>query len=113
MKCEICGKEIEKSQYANGVICSSKCFTIDFWNECLDDKAIIIDGRCYHDGGKKPCNYGGFLGFGGRVFNIKMNDGTIIETNNLWYNGVVPPERNVQNNAEFLKQRKEDEGNER
>ena len=49
MKCVICGKEIEKSKYLHKALCSRECFCIDFWNDCLDDKAIIINGECYHD----------------------------------------------------------------
>lgn len=103
MKCIICGKEIEKSSYTHKVICSSECFSVDFWNDCLDDKAIIINGECYHDGGMKPADYRGFLGHAGRVFNIKMNDGIVFKTNNLWYNGVVPKERGIKDNACFVK----------
>lgn len=38
-----------------------------------------------------------------------MNDGKIITTNNLWYNGVVPKERNIQDNARFITNHKEDD----
>ena len=109
MKCIICGKEIEKSNYMNAVLCSSKCFSVNFWNECIDDKAIIINGECYHDGGKKPKGYSGFMGHGGALFKIKMNNGEIIETNNLWYNGEIPKDRNIQDNAVFITDRKNEE----
>ena len=102
MKCVICGKEIEKSKYSNKVLCSSECFHVNFWNECLDDSAIIIKVECYHDGGRKPEGYSGFLGHSGREFTIKMNDGQVISTNNLWYNGEVPKERMVADNAMFV-----------
>lgn len=103
MKCVICGKEVKKSLYMNKVLCSDECFYIDYWNDCLNDTAIIIDGECYHDGGSKPKNYDSrMLGFAGRVFYIQMNDGTYIETNNLYYNGVVPKDRNIKDNAQFL-----------
>ena len=102
MKCIICGKEIEQSRYMGAVLCSDECFDVNFWNECLDDDAIIINGECYHDGGKKPNDYRGFLGHGGRLFKIKKNNGAIIETNNLWYNGVVPKDRNIKDNAVFI-----------
>ncbi len=105
MKCIICGKEIEKSGYSHKVICSSECFSVDFWNETLDDTAIIVDGACYHDGGMKHNKYTGFLGHAGRYFKIEMNDGRIIETNNLWYNGEVPKERNIEDNARFIEVR--------
>jgi hypothetical protein len=76
---------------------------LNFWDRCLDDAAIIINGECYHDGGRKPKNYDGFMGFGGREFKIKMNNGKVIETNNLWCNGTVPKDRNVEDNAVFIK----------
>lgn len=101
MKCAICGKEFKKSMYSHKMLCSSECFVIDFWNKCLDENAIIIDGRCYHDGGRQPDGTI-FLGFGGREFTIEMNDGRIIKTNNLWHNGEVPKERNVKDNAKFI-----------
>ncbi len=103
MKCIICGKELKKSAYTNAVLCSRDCFDVNFWNENIDDTAIIINGECYHDGGRKPSDYRGFLGHSGRYFKIQMNDGRIIETNNLWYNGEVPKEREVKDNACFIK----------
>ena len=105
MKCVICGKEIEKSMYSNVPLCSSECFHEHFWNDTLDDTAIIVNGECYHDGGMKPKDYTGFLGHAGRYFKIEMNDGRIIETNNLWYNGEVPKERNIEDNARFIEVR--------
>ena len=102
MKCVICGKEIEKSSYSNKILCSSECFHVDFWNDTLDESAIIVKGECYHDGGRKPKGYSGFLGHAGTEFTIKMNDGRIINTNNLWFNGRVPEERKVLDNAVFL-----------
>ena len=101
MKCIICGKEIEKSRYADAVLCSSECFYVNFWNECLDESAIIINGKCYHDGGKNPIGYSGSLGYGGALFKIKLNSGKIIETNNLRYNGEIPKDRNIKDNAVF------------
>ena len=101
MKCKVCGKEVEKFRYSNN-ICSEECFHVDFWNRALDDKAIIINGVCYHDGGRKSPD-SAFLGFYGQEFRIKMNDGRIIETNNLWMQGDVPKERNVKDNARFLR----------
>ena len=100
MKCVICGKEIEESSYANKILCSSACFQEDFWNEHLDEDAIIVNGVCYHDGGRKPDGYSGFFG---HKFTIKMlADGRVINTNKLWYNGEVPEERKVPDNAVFV-----------
>lgn len=107
MKCIICGKEVEKSMYSNACLCSSDCFSVNFWNECLDDSAIIINGECYHDGGTKPSDFKGFLGHAGHVFTIRMKDGRVFSTNNLWYNGEVPEERQISDNAEFITQSKD------
>ncbi len=99
MNCKICGNEIEKSCYIHEVLCGGKCFYDNFWDKTLDDEAIIIDGECYHDGGKTECE----KGFGGRLHKIKMDDGRVIETDNLRYNGTVPKERKIKNNARFIK----------
>lgn len=104
-KCKICGKEYTDSPYFDSChLCSKECHTIDFWNRALDDKAIIIDGECYHDGGNRPNETRAYLlGCAGRKFTIRFKDtGNVIETNNLWCNGRIPAERNVKDNAEFV-----------
>ena len=104
-KCIVCNKEIEKPKFG-GPICSEECFNVWFWNSQLNDEAIIIDGICYHDGGRDKTHFG-FRGFGGAEFKIQMNDGRIIETNNLWCNGKIPESRNIKDNAKFIKEVKE------
>ena len=102
MICEICGKEFNKLQY-NGTyenICSHDCFDAKFWNDNLDKDAIIINGSCYHVGDEN--SQFPFRGFAGRLFKIKMNDGTIITTTNLWHNGSIPKKRNIKDNAKFI-----------
>ena len=44
------------------------------------------------------------LGYGGRHFTIRTSNGEVIETNNLWCNGTVPPEFKDQlpDNATFV-----------
>ena len=107
MKCVICGKEIEKSQYSNAVLCSGACFYKNFWNEIVAEKEqhIIINGECYRDGGNvdNP-NYYDFLGHSGRRFWIRFFDGREITTNNLWYQGKIPDEflSQLPNTAEFF-----------
>lgn len=107
MKCVICGKEIEKSQYSNAVLCSGTCFYKHFWNEIVAEKKqhIIINGECYRDGGNvdNP-NYYDFLGYSGRRFWIRFFDGREITTNNLWYQGKIPNEflSQLPNTAEFF-----------
>lgn len=102
MKCKICGKEMTNHPYGkDNLICDHDCFMIDFWNNALDDSAIIIDGDCYHVGEENNSDpY--FRGFGGRHFFIKMNDGRIIHTSNLWHQGTVPVSRHVSDNAKFI-----------
>lgn len=107
MKCEICGKEIEKSVYHGNVICSDKCFGKLFWQKIIaeKDKHIIIDGKCYCDEGmvKNPSPYA-FLGHSGRCFWIKFKNGKTLTTNNLWYQGEIPDEfrKELPDTAEFF-----------
>ena len=106
MNCEICGKEIEKSQYSGCMICSGKCFHIKYWRDIVSekDKHIIVNGKCYYDAGEveRPSSYS-FLGCSGRRFWIQFKDGHKITTNNLWVQGEIPKEFREQlpDNAEF------------
>ena len=106
MKCTVCGKEIEKSCYSNAVLCSSKCYCLNFWQEIITEKEehIIINGQCYYDDGevKNPDRHL-FLGHAGRRFWIKFFDGRTITTNNLWSQGDIPEEfrEELPDNAEF------------
>ena len=71
MKCEMCGKEIERSKYLNAILCSDECFNKHFWKEIIIDKKeyIVVNGECYFDGGDKPNSTKTmWLGFGGRRF---------------------------------------------
>jgi len=46
---------------------------------------IVTDGEKYSfDEGIKE---GKFLGFGGNTFYIKLDDGTLLVTNDMWHNG--------------------------
>ncbi len=66
------------------------CFSCNFWDEMCDKKdRIIANHTCYKNGGRKS-QKDGSLGFGGAEWKIKMNDGTLVETNNLWHNGEIP-----------------------
>ena len=78
-----------------------------FWKQICSEKEehLIIDGECYCLGtpvlSTKPSSR---LGHGGRRFTIRTFDGELIETNNLWCNGTVPPEFKDQlpDNATFV-----------
>ena len=105
-KCVICGKEIERSQYTNKVICSSECYEVDFWNDMLlikdDPNTVRIDGTHYIIGYEKQD--GGFRGFCGRKFKIEFFDGRIIDTTNLWYQGEIKEgyKELLPDNAKFI-----------
>ena len=99
MKCVICGRQIEKSEYNNAALCSSQCFSRLHWKEILDDNAIIIDGRCYHVGTERRH---GFLGHAGREFVIRKDSGETIKTNNLWSDGEIPDFAHRPDNAKFI-----------
>lgn len=105
----VCGKEVKHNHYSEhsdffGLCGDAECFNKRFWQLALDDEAIIIKGVCYHIG-EEPKDlintYG--LGYGGMKFRIKMIDtGEVITTHNLRYNGDVPKEYAVKDNAMFL-----------
>lgn len=103
MKCSICGKEISKSLFNGAILCSDECFNKDFWNKIVLNKQnhIIVNGLCYCDAGDAP--NGKYLGYAGRRFYIRFNDGHEITTNNLWYQGKIPDEYRSQlpDNAVF------------
>jgi len=105
LKCEVCGKEIEKSSYSNKVICSSECFHKDFWNQIVREKDIylFIDGSCYWVGPEDEHRV--FRGYDGRKFTIqRFDNGKIIETTNLWFRGDVPDgwQNELKDNAKFI-----------
>lgn len=97
MKCIVCGKEFDQQMFVDD-ICSTECFTKHFWTNVLDDRAIIIDGNCYH-AGKEDSS---LKGNDGRPFTIEFNDGIRMTTNNLWHNGKIPAEFLVPDNAKFI-----------
>ena len=105
MKCTVCGKEFSHAPVYGDDLCSFECHQTLYWDNRLDDNAIIIKGHCYHDKGiydgysKKPP----ILGHSGRWFKIKLTiDGSTINTNNLWDDGLIPEDRELPDNAEFL-----------
>lgn len=72
-----------------------------FWEETLDDTAVIVNGRCYHIGAEDSKS--SFRGFGGAPWIIEFFDGRVVHTTNLWCNGTIPSELGVQDNAKFGK----------
>lgn len=112
MRCTICGKTDDPESYMKGNIRSimeakEVCFNCGFWEEKIaihDDRTFIIKGERYHAQPDTSDIYK-FKGFGGRKFKIRRIDtGEIIETQNLWYQGVIPPyfRDRMPDNAEFV-----------
>ena len=110
--CCICGKEFEKSKWYKpfDLVCDTECFHEKLWQdrekEHIEKPFIIIDGVMYSDAGyvKNPRD-SSFLGHGGRMFHIQMNDGTTISTNNLWCGGSIPEKHReiLSDNASFIR----------
>lgn len=74
--------------------------------EHLNKPKLIIGGVLYGDAGATSKANTKFNGFGGRVFKIRMLDGSKEwETNNLWCGGELPRkyrETTMKDNAEFV-----------
>lgn len=102
-----------KSPYSHMNICGFECHRKKIWLDIIEEreKHVVIDGECYYleRNNLNGCDRAGFKGFGGRRFRIKFNNGEIIETTNLWHNGVIPDEfRNVlKDEAVFIETTKE------
>lgn len=98
--CPVCGKLMVfnyRSDVIDDCICRD-CFTKEFWERVLDDKAIIVNGHCYHTADENTSSP--FRGFGGTKFKIRfLKDGRTIETTNLWSQGEIPKEYAVPDNA--------------
>ena len=111
IKCSICGKEFDKPHYDRPYndVCGSDCFAEKLWR-IREDKYlkgapfIIIDGNMYTDGGYRKNATHSFLGFSGREFKIRMNNGNEIVTNNLWHGGDIPENHRsiLSDNAKFV-----------
>ena len=108
MNCIICNKEIEESKYTNAILCSSKCFHINHWNEMVEIKdcpnIARINGEQYYIG--EETNNRTIRGFSGRKHIIKFHDGRETISTNLWCNSRIPESHRemLPDNAEFVKE---------
>lgn len=116
-KCSCCGADTSADYTeptAQRLKDQQMCFDCDYWQCFADDfveehrhrigTAIIVNGKVYTDGGNKDVRTG-MTGHGGRVFKIRMLDGSKEwSTNNLWAGGELPDRwrANIPDNAEFL-----------
>lgn len=111
VKCVICGKEIEKSKYYDTILCSSECFSTNYWNEYAKDmgyRNVIIDGKAYYINSfysENDDRKSSWKGFSGRKFTIKKHSGEIVITEDLIFNGDIPDnfKEIIKDNAEFIK----------
>jgi len=89
-QCNICGEEETACYFDNKLMVENQlCFTCQFWTEYVSKEktSIRIDGIHYMIGSVKTSHP--YNGFGGRKFRIRKNDGTIIETCDLWCQGPI------------------------
>lgn len=107
MKCEVCGKEIERSSYSDSVLCSSECFHDHYWMQRVNRQdvptQVVVNGCVYQIGDENSSS--SFRGFDGRKFEIEFFDGRRVVTTNLWYNGEIPEKFRelLPDNAKFIR----------
>lgn len=88
-------------------ILMEQAFIEDYWTKLIDQdipNRLVINGVHYTHEGMKVGVRKDWRGSNGRLFTIKLKDGTIIKTNSLWHQGTIPEQfRNqLPNNAEFI-----------
>jgi hypothetical protein len=77
------------------VVLCSPCFSWEFWNERLakhrdNARSIIADGNAYMLG--TATAPGRWNGYGGSWFTVRFQDGRVVETCDLWDQGIIPSE---------------------
>jgi hypothetical protein len=112
--CSVCGTH-EQGDWiedrANMLQTHQLCFSCSHWfdlSKAYNGKypAVIVDHVHYLVLPDPPKNYGGFVGFGGAKFVIKLNDGREVTTHNLWCQGDIPElwRTKLPDNAVFLRE---------
>jgi hypothetical protein len=94
--CKMCGT-IYSADYIEPtrteLIERGECFFCNFWyNLSVKDKTgdPVIINKSHYQVGPDDDSPESWKGHGGRLFKIQMNDGRIVETNNLWSQGDIP-----------------------
>ncbi len=94
VECGATDRATYTSETRERMLARSLCFYCLFWLDRIDAQsnpaACIINGQSYQDAGRRSDLLSSSLGFGGREFRIEFFDGRVIETNNLFGQGVVP-----------------------
>ena len=87
INCGRCGEIKEPSRNSSLGIASSpeRCFFEEFWSEVDEEMEhhFIMDGNAYFFTKGEGCFYG-------QRFNIKLEDGRVLEDVGLWHRGEVP-----------------------
>lgn len=78
------------------------CHMCNYWNEQLEDRtrAVVINQTHYRDRG--PAKGGGY---GGRLFRYRLisDPEKVVETRNMWYQGKIPSQFEIPDNAVWEK----------
>lgn len=96
--CKYCGSQIHLEDYDKKLPLiqmmnnEQLCFSCAFWKNKIDHPTPnrqIINGEhwVFEPWSDKPLL---FAGHGGRVFYIMLNDGGVLRSNNVWYQGEIP-----------------------
>jgi hypothetical protein len=109
-KCKECHKEEDETKWADGkdLLLAEECFDCNYWMKRVRGEygrtQTIVEGVMYQIGREDAV---GMRGFDGQNWNIKFNDGRIIHTTNLWYNGRIPKKfkDRLPDNAIFIKEK--------
>jgi protein-arginine kinase activator protein McsA len=102
MNCKECGEKINfhfEEKTKERLARLSLCFDCDHWNSLYESSLVVKPG----DGQSIRCDNGHFMigpenasresmfrGFGGAKFIFVMDDGTRIESTNVWHQGKIP-----------------------
>lgn len=95
-RCIKCGIPVNADEYR----CSEEmtrrhmCFTCNFWTDHIQrdhnedkDVFVVANGKHYIiDESPNPC----FKGHCGAKWIIRFNDGRVVKTDNLWFQGYIP-----------------------
>lgn len=96
--CSICGGPMDIEEYDTRAILTKKmqakhlCFACAFWKDKIDNPVPgreIINGCHYvfHEWLRQPIP---FQGSGGHRYYILRNDGSVMRSNNVWFQGHIP-----------------------
>ncbi len=105
--CKVCNDSFDATGHSNRErllsvgVCPACDFMMSLWEIRNNPDVVRVNGEHYmirqsHEGVK---------GFGGHKIVIQFNDGRVVETNNLWHQGVIPAEWRLTylyDNAVFL-----------